>query len=100
MPEEKRNVTPTFTADDWEETRKDIPREVAAARLIVSREIGGIPFRPYLRGDSDRAPVVKAVAGFAGKVYALLDAIGTGPGDEKHTPEIEAVRAAMEEFEI
>lgn len=101
MPEEKPNVTPDFTEADWNAAKDGVPREMAAARLIVSREIGGIPYRPYLRGDSDHAPVVRAVAGFAGKVYALLDALSARQDcPEAEMPEEAAVRAAMEEFEI
>jgi hypothetical protein len=104
VPEERPSSAPVVDQAAWDRAKEGVPREMAAARLIVSREIGGIPYRPYLMGDSDHAPVVKAVAGFAGKVYGLLDALETQPSDIAHSPEItsqiEVVRAAMEEFKL
>lgn len=98
MPEERNNPSPTMDKAAWDAAREGVPREIQAARLIVSRRIGGIPYRPYLNGDCDHAPVVKGVADFAGKVYALLDALpGVMNGD---LDEAADVRAAMEEFTL
>ena len=104
MPEERNNPSPTMDKAAWDEARKDVPREIQAARLIVSRRIGGIPYRPYLNGDCDHAPVVKGVAEFAGLVYDLLDRLDHEPSDIGHNPEIVGaiaeVRCAMEEFAL
>lgn len=103
MPEERNTAVPVMDKAVWDEAREGVPREIQAARLIVSRRIGGIPYRPYLTGDCDHAPVVKSVAEFAGLVYDLLDALddplGGLPGDVK-MEQVEAVRAAMEEFTL
>ena len=103
MPEERNTAVPVMDKAAWDEAREGVPREIQAARLIVSRRIGGTPYRPYLTGDCDHAPVVKSVAEFAGLVYDLLDALddplGGLPGDVK-MQQVEAVRAAMEEFTL
>lgn len=100
MPQERENQYPNMTQAVWDEVRQGVPRHVAAARLVVSRKIAGIPHRPYLLGDSDHAPVVQGVAEFASKVYALLDAL---EDVDPHSPVAEAagdVAAAMEEFKL
>lgn len=95
MPAELPNPYPTISEAEWEQAKQGVPREIAAARLVVAREIGGIPFTPYLRGDSDHAPVLRGVAGFTAKVYDLLDSLSGQVSEEA-----EAVRAAMEDFEL
>ncbi|WLJ71166.1 hypothetical protein [Sphingomonas phage Carli] len=102
MPQERDSQYPVATAEEWESIKQGVPREMAAARLIVSRKVGGIPHRPYVTGQSDHAPVVQGVAEFAGAVYDLIDGLETEPSDVGHNPEImarlEAVRSLMEEF--
>lgn len=108
MPEERNNPSPTMDKAGWDEARKDVPREMQAARLIVSRRIGGTPYRPYLNGDCDHAPVVKGVADFAAKAYDLVDAIDDAnlnrlPTEEEWNRIIDAnanMVAAMEEFTL
>lgn len=103
MPEERNTAVPVMDQAAWDEARKDVPREMQAARLIVSRRIGGIPYRPYLTGDCDHAPVVKSVAEFAGLVYDLLDALDdplTGLPEGVKMEQAVAVYAAMEEFTL
>lgn len=104
MPEERNTAVPIMDKAAWDEAREGVPRETQAARLIVSRRIGGIPYRPYLTGDCDHAPVVKSVAEFAALVYDLLDRLDHEPSDIGHNPEIVGaiteVRCAMEEFTL
>ena len=112
MPEERNTAVPVMDKAAWDEARKNAPREMQAARLIVSRRIGGIPYRPYLNGDCDHAPVVKGVADFAAKVYDLVDAIDDANlnGNSRELPTVEEwnriidananMVAAMEEFTL
>lgn len=111
MPEEKNNPHPTVTREEWEGLRAQTPREVAAARRIVSREIRGLYERAYLTGQSDHAPVLRGVQGFASRAYSLSDAIDAAGGlnsDQPPTAEewsriVDAnaeVVAAMEHFEL
>ncbi len=112
MPEERNNTVPVMDKAAWDVAREGVPREKQAARLIVSRRIGGIPYRPYLTGDCDNAPVVKSVAEFAGLAYGLVDAIDEASlnGNPRELPTIEewnriidanaSMVAAMEEFQI
>lgn len=109
MPEERNNPSPVMDKEGWDAAREGVPREKQAARLIVSRRIGGIPYRPYLAGDCDHAPVVKSVAEFAGLAYGLVDAIDEAnignrlPTEEEWGRIIDAnanMVAAMEEFQL
>lgn len=109
MPEERNNTVPVMDKAAWDAAREGVPRERQAARLIVSRRIGGIPYRPYLTGDCDEAPVVKSVAEFAGIAYGLADAIDEAnmgrrlPTEEEWGKIIDAnadLVAAMEEFKL
>lgn len=102
MPQERENQYPNMTYEEWDNIKASgIPRETLAARVIVANRVPGIPNRPYLKGESDHAPVLQGVATFAGAVYDLLDGLETEPSDVGHNPEImarvAAVRSMMEE---
>jgi hypothetical protein len=71
MPQELEANFPHVTAEQWADM--EAPREILAARLVVSRHITGIPKRAYLTGTADNAPVVRGVADLAAAAYALLD---------------------------
>lgn len=102
MPQERDNPYPAVDKAAWDAAREGVPREIQAARLLLARAVPGIPHRPYLMGDCDNAPILKAVSGFAGLVYDLLDRLDNEPSDIGHNPEIVAaitdVRCAMEDF--
>ena len=104
MPEEKRNITPQIDQQAWDKAREGVPRELQAARLIVSNNgRASIPMQGYLRGQSDHSPVLQNVADFAGTVYSLLDAVEGSLIDLPDYPEVktalEAVTSAMEKLE-
>lgn len=99
MPQERDSQYPHVTAEEWEKIKAEVPREIAAARLIASRKVTGIPHRPYVTGQSDHAPVLQGVAEFAALVYTLLDATN----DIENIPAsvedaASAVYSAMEDF--
>lgn len=78
MPQERENQSPVVTSEDWQAIKSQAPREVIAARVIMSNRVTGIPHRPYLTGQSDHAPVLQGVAAFCDKVWALVDMIDNG----------------------
>jgi hypothetical protein len=75
MPQERENQYPHVTLEVWEAVKQGVPRELLAARVVMSNRITGIPHRPYLTGESDHAPVLQGIAEFTTLVYALVDAI-------------------------
>lgn len=80
-----------MTAAEWEAEALSVPREIAAARLIVASQITGIPHRPYLLGQSDHSPVVRGVTEFCAAVYEMLDNPGSASAAVR-------VREMMETF--
>ncbi len=100
MPAEIESHTPAMTPEQWKEIISGVPRERAAARLILASRVGGIPHKPYLTGASDHAPVLKGVEEFCALVYNLIEALDDNLSE--HDPATvaasNAVTRAMEEF--
>lgn len=81
MPQERDNQYPHVTAEQWEDIKRNTPREVVAARALIARNITGVPKRPYLVGDNDHAPILRGLVEFTTEVYKLVDAIdAANPG--------------------
>lgn len=91
MPQERDNPYPAVTKAEWDKAREGVPRETQAARLLLARAVPGIPHRPYLMGECDNAPILKAVAAMFGKVYSLVDQIDEANlnGKERERPTVD-----------
>ena len=79
MPQEREAQYPHVTPEEWREIRAKTPRALAAARVLMCRNIHGIPRRPYLIGDNDHSPILKGLVEFCEMAYRLVDAVDNSP---------------------
>ncbi len=61
MPQERENPYPFPTPEEIAQWASETDPATAAARQVMARNIEGLYRRPYLKGDSDHAPVLKGV---------------------------------------
>lgn len=93
MAEDKRaNPFPYPTAEDVAAAPGD--RETKAARNIMVRNIQGIPRAPFLRGDSDHAPILQGVKDLTTACYQVLDAFAE---ESNAHPSLLALRDLLED---
>lgn len=75
MPSEEKmkNPYPMPTADEVKGWQAETDPATAAARNIYARYCNGIMRRPFLRGDSDHAPIFKGVRDLTQACYEVLE---------------------------
>lgn len=75
MPSEDKMANPTQlpTAAEVQEWHSQVDPATAAARNIYARYCNGIMRRPFLRGDSDHAPIFKGVRDLTQACYEVLE---------------------------
>lgn len=98
MPQELDSNYPHVTPEEW--ATMEAPRDVLAARLVMSRHVTGIPRRGYRVGSADQAPVSKGVQELAEAAYALLDAVGVEIMDEGSAKAANALLDVLEKYDV
>lgn len=79
MPAEIPNPYPMPTDEEVKAWLAATDPATAAARLVMVNAIGGLFQRPYLRGDSDHAPILKGVRALTSICVRLLDDLDPEP---------------------
>lgn len=77
MPQERHNPFPMPTAEEVAEWQTNTDAATAAARNIIVRNIHGLYRRPYLRGDSDHAPILKGIRDLAEVAIEALELLAS-----------------------